>query len=111
VPTRLRQTTTAASSGISQTGGALYLKGLPASTNGLLVADDLGEIITPSGSQFVRTLAPLNSDAAGLGYWQFEAPLRESPGDNAGVVICAPLMRSLLDDRTVRWTQRHAGFV
>lgn len=112
VPTRGMQTTTTADTdGTSQTGSALYLKGLPASTNGLLLADDLAEIITPSGSQFVRSIAPLNTDAAGLGYWQFEPPLRESPADNAGVIICNPLMRAMLDDRTVRWTQRHAGFV
>jgi hypothetical protein len=111
VPTRLIQTTSAATSGTSQTGSALYLKGLPASTNGLLLADDLAEIITPSGSQFVRALNSLNSDAAGLGSFQFEPPLRESPADNAGVVIGTPLMRAMLDERTVRWTQRHAGFV
>lgn len=112
VPTRGMQTTSAGDGdGVAQTGGALHLKGLPASTDGLLLADDLAEIITPSGSQFVRTIAPLNSDAAGLGYWQFEPPLRESPADGAAVIIGTPLMRAMLDDRNVRWSRRHAGFM
>lgn len=111
VPTRGMQTTSAGDSdGVVQTGSALHLKGLPVSTDGLLLADDLAEIITPSGSQLVRARASLNADAAGLGWFQFEPPLRESPADNAAVIVRTPLMLSMLAERSVKWNKRHFGF-
>lgn len=110
VPTRLSATTTAASSGTSQTGGALYLKGLQASTAGLLLQGDPAEIIIGTTSQFVRTRAPLNSDAAGLGYWEFEPPLRVSPSDGAAVIIQNPLCKMMLDSNEAGWTDRAGGF-
>lgn len=110
VPTRLRQTTSSATTGTLQTGGGVYLKGLPASTNGLLVAGDLAEIVTNASSQLVRARTPLNSDASGLGYFEFEAPLRVSPLDNGAVIIRNPLCRMMLDSNTVQWTERAGGF-
>src|SRR3990167_3972818 len=109
VPTRLRQTTTAAVAATAQTGAAIYLKGLPASTNGLLLAGDWVEFITPTYSELKRVTAPLNSDAAGLGYLQFEPILRASPVDNAAVIIRKPMGRFMLDEPTVKWSQGRAG--
>lgn len=105
-PTRLAQTTTASTSGTSQTGGALYLKGLPASTDGLLLQGDPAEIAIGTTTQLVRTRSSLNSDAAGLGYWQFEPPLRVSPSDGAAVIIHNPLCKMMLDANDVGWTDR-----
>ena len=110
VPVRLTQTTTAAATGTSQTGGALRLKGLPASTSGLLLKGDPVEIITGSTSQLVRTREPLNSDAAGLGHWEFEPPLRISPSDNAAVIIENPMCRMMMENNVNGWTDRLGGF-
>lgn len=111
VPTRGMQTTSAGDAdGIAQTGGALYLKGLPASTNGLLLQGDPAEIITGSTSQLVRTRSPLNSDAAGLGYFEFEPPLRISPSDNAAVIIHNPMCRMMMESNVNGWTDRLGGF-
>jgi len=110
VPTRGMQTTTTADpDGVVQTGAALHLKGLPASTSGLLLAGDWVEFITPTYSELKRVTAPLNSDAAGLGYLQFEPILRASPVDNAAVIIRKPMGRFMLDEPTVKWSQGRAG--
>lgn len=103
VPVRLTETTTTATSGTSQTGGALHLKGLPASTNGLLLAGDWVQL--PGIEQAVRARTALNSDAAGLGYFEFEPFLRDSPADNSPVIVTNPLVRCLLDDNTIRETE------
>lgn len=93
VPVRLSQTTsTALDSGTSQTGSALYIKGLPASTNGLLLLDDPFEI----NGELKQCTASLNSDAAGLGYLQFAPALVRSPADNDPVVIFQPMGKFIL---------------
>lgn len=98
VPMRLAQTTSAATTGALQTGSGLYLKGLPASTQNIRAAGDMVEIILPTGSQLVRLTAALDSDAAGLGYLQFENPVRTSPADNAAVIFNQPMMRGILSE-------------
>lgn len=87
-------TTSAASTGSSQSGGGLYLKGLPASTSGLLLADDWVEI----NGEIKHVLTSLNSDAAGLGYLQFEPPLVRSPADNDAVIITNPMGKFLVSN-------------
>lgn len=99
VPTRGAQTVaTALASGTTQTGSGLYLKGLPVSTQNIRAAGDMVEIILPTGSQLVRLTAALDSDAAGLGYLQFENPVRVSPADNAAVIFNQPMMRGILTE-------------
>lgn len=99
VPTRGALTTaTALASGATQTGSGLYLKGLPVSTQNIRAAGDMVEIILPTGSQLVRLTAALDSDAAGLGYLQFENPVRVSPADNAAVIFNQPMMRGILSE-------------
>lgn len=111
VPVRLTETTTAAvASGTLQTGSALHLKGLPASTNGLLLQGDPVEIITNTSSQLVRVRSSLNSDAAGLGYLEFEPPLRVSPSDNAAVIVQNPMCRMMSDRAVNGWRDRMGGF-
>lgn len=111
LPTRLVQTTSAASGGTSQTGGGIYLKGLPVSTSGLLLAGDWAEIVTPTYSELKRVIAPLDSDASGLGFLQFEPILRQSPANDAAVIIRKPMCRMLLDESTVRTSHRPGGFM
>lgn len=103
LPVRLTQTTSAASSGSNQTGSALYIKGLPASTNGLLLRGDQFEVITSYGSELKLVIAPLNSDAAGLGYLQFEPPLRGVPADNAPIIIHEPMGKFVFTGEQAGW--------
>ncbi len=93
VPTRGTQTTGSASaSGTSQTGSAFHLKGLPASTNGLLLPDDIFEI----NGEIKTCTSALNSDAAGLGYLQFEPPLVRAAVDNDAVIVLNPIGKFLV---------------
>jgi len=103
LPVRLVQTTTAATIGTPPTGSALHLKGLLASTNGLLEIDDQVEVVTALGSELKIVTARLNSDAAGRGYLQFEPPLRTSPPDNAVVIVNQPFGRFLFSGDAVGW--------
>lgn len=94
VPTRLVQTTTTASTGTAQTGNALYLKGLTASTNGLLLPGDWLEI----NGELKQCAAPLNSDASGLGYLQFEPPLIRSPSNDDPIIVIDPMGKFLVSN-------------
>lgn len=88
VPTRLVQTTSAAlPTGTAQTGNGIYVKAGPASATGSLLAGDLVQI----GNQLQELTAPLNFDAAGLGYLQMHRPLRTSPADKAPVIVNNPM--------------------
>lgn len=98
VPSRPTATTAAVVGPASQTGSGLYLKGLPASTQNIRAAGDMVEIVLPTYSQLVRLTAALDSDAAGLGYLQFENPVRTSPADNAAVIFNQPMMRGILSE-------------
>lgn len=103
VPTRGAQTVASATTGASQTGSGLYLKGLPVSATGLLLPGDWAEVITPTYSSLHMTTAALDSDAAGLGYWQFSPPIRRSPADNAPVIIHQPMGRFLYAGQFPEW--------
>jgi hypothetical protein len=94
VPTRLTATTTTAATGTSQTGNALHVKGLPASTNGLLLP---GDWIAING-ELKQCTAALNSDAAGLGYLQFEPPLVRSPSNDDPVIVTDPMGKFLVSN-------------
>lgn len=110
VPTRLAQTTTVASTGTSQTGSALHIKGLPASESALLMPADQFEVITSRGSELKIVTAALNSDAAGLGYLQFEPPLRGVPADNAPIIIHEPMGRFIFGGEIPEWVNEPGVF-
>lgn len=100
VPTRGAQTTSAASTGTSQTGSGLYLKGLPASTSDLVLPGSWAQI----GDQLVKVTAPLASDAAGLGYLSFSPNLRVSPADNDPVIFCKPMAKCVLVNEQMEYS-------
>lgn len=81
--------------GASQTGSALNVKNLPASTNGLLLAGDVVAIYTTQW-ELKRVTAALNSDGSGLGYLQFESALRAAPADSAPIAVHAPMAKFIL---------------
>jgi hypothetical protein len=95
VPVRLTQTTTVVSNGTAPTGNTLRVKGLPASTNGLLLQNDQFEIITSRGSELKIVDSPLNSDAAGLGYLQFNPPIRGTLSDSSPIIFNTPFARMI----------------
>lgn len=99
VPVRLTQTTTTATTGTSQTGSSLYLKGLPASTAGLLLAGDPVQV----GNQLNFAAGPLNSDAAGKGLLPCILPWRVSPADNDPVFIHQPMTKMVLASEDISW--------
>ena len=89
IPVRSVETTTTATTGTAQSGGTIYVKGLPASTSWLLLAGDFFEI----NGELKQCTASLDSDAAGLGALQFRPGLWSSPADNDPVIILNPMGR------------------
>lgn len=100
VPVRLVQSVGASVAAIAQTGSALYIKGLPASTNGLLLPGDWIEV----NKEIKKVTAALNSDASGLGYLQFSPPLRNPPADNDPVIVNTPMGRFVFSATENGWS-------
>lgn len=99
VPVRLVQSTSTGVPAALQTGNAIYVKGLPVSTNQLLLPGDWIEI----NSELKRITNALNSDGNGLGYLVFTPPIRNSPNDNDPVVVNSPMGRFLLKTPATGW--------
>lgn len=95
-------TGTAVASGVTQSGSALRVKGLPVSTSGLLLPGDFVQI----GNQLDQVVAPLDSDAAGLGYLQLSRPQRTAPADNAAVIVEKPMGRFLFAENDIGYSLR-----
>jgi hypothetical protein len=91
VPFMPAQTTTAATTGSTQTGTTVNVKGLPASTADLL---KVGEMVE-SGGQMNRTTAMLKSDAAGLGVLTCGNPFRTTTNDTP-ILPNTPMCKMLL---------------
>jgi hypothetical protein len=104
VPSRLSITTSAAAStGTLQTGNGLYIRGLPVSTNGLLLFGDWVELVHPLGSSLHMVTAPLDSDGAGMGFLSIAPNIRQSPIDGAAVVIHKPMGRFACVSDSPEW--------
>lgn len=106
VPFIPAQTTSSASSGTSQSGSSLNIKGLPASTSGLLLQGDLVQI----GTDLNMVVASLDSDAAGCGVLQLYRPLRTAPADNDPVIINSPMGRFVATSNETGWDESPGGF-
>lgn len=94
VPTGLRQTTTTSDQGASQTGTSINLKGLPASTDALLLPGDFFEV---AGEIKIATSA-LNSDSAGLGTVHFSPPLVRAAAADEPIHFAAPMGKFLVSN-------------
>lgn len=103
VPMRLVQTTSAASTGTVPTGSGIYVKGGPASAQASLLIDDQVELITSLGSELKLLAAPVDFDAAGLGYLSFEPALRGSLSDNMPVIVNQPFGRFIYAGDSIGW--------
>lgn len=86
VPCRPTLNTAAVSAGTVQSGSMLNVKGLPASTNGLLLMDDFFEW----NGELKQLTSALNSDALGLGTLRFRPGLAGAPADNDPVIVNQP---------------------
>lgn len=106
VPIRLAQTTTTAATATAQTGSALHLKGLPASTSGLLLMSDWVQ----SGKQLCQVVGRLDSDAAGLGYLQLAYPPRFAPADGDPIIVHEPMGRFVANGNRATWQERPGIF-
>jgi hypothetical protein len=106
VGTRLVLTTGTAVTSASQTGSGIYVKGLPASTNGLLLPGDWIEI----NQQLKMVTASLDSDAAGLGYLQFRPRLHRPVADNDPIIVTKPMGKFLLRDGA-QWNNRYGLYM
>jgi hypothetical protein len=100
VPARAVQTAGAAIPGNNQSGSGIYVKGLPANTDGLLLSGDYFEI----NRELKKCTATLNSDAFGLGYLQFSPPLRFAPLDNDPVILTHPVGSFIATENENGWT-------
>jgi len=86
VPARYVATTATATAGTSQTGSSIYVKGLPVSTSGLLLAGDFVEI----NGELMQVTASLDSDAAGLGVLQIHRRPTTAIADNIPIIVNNP---------------------
>lgn len=100
------QSTAAAVAAIPQTGLSLALKGLPASTSGLLLPGDWIEC----GGQLNQIVAPLDSDAAGMGFAQLMRPPRNSPADDEPFIVHKPMGKFMLSSNSAAWTENPGPF-
>jgi hypothetical protein len=105
VAARLVATTSSAISASTQTGAGIYVKGLPASTAGLLLIGDEVQI----GKQLCFVVAPLNSNSIGTGYLQLAYPVRAAAADDP-VVIHEPMGRFIADASEGGWDESVGGF-
>lgn len=87
-------TTSSLSTGTAQTGGGISLKGLPASTSGVLLPGDFVEI----NGELKQVTVALDADAAGLGYLQFEPALIRSPANDDPVILTDPMGKFLVSN-------------
>lgn len=99
VPTRGTLTTTVAVAASTQSGPGIYVKGLPASQTGLLVAGDWVEV----DGQLKQLTSSLDSDASGLGYLQFRPKIARAVADNTPVIVTKPMGRFMLGD-VAKWS-------
>jgi hypothetical protein len=101
VPVAAVQTTSAAVAGTPQTGLQLNLKGLPISSQGLLLPGDYIEC----GLQLNQMASRLDSDAAGLGTAILVRPPRNSPADSAGFVVNTPMGKFMVSSNSTAWNE------
>lgn len=94
------QSTTASVAATTQTGSVLNVKGLPASTSGLLLAGDWVEI----DGQLKMVTDSLNSNAAGLGVLEFSPPLYRAVDNNTPVIVYKPMGRFILASEIPEWS-------
>lgn len=97
--------------GASQTGRVVTIDGAPASATGYLLRGDYAAWDLPSGGRSMhKVTADANSNGSGEVSLSLFPPLRESPADNAPVLISpASCVMKLVDDDQAPWRVRNDG--
>lgn len=106
VPFNPSLTAAAEVTGSAQSGTGLYVKGLPASSSGLLLPGDQVQI----GNDLLFVSESLDSDSAGLGFLKLHRPLRGTVADNAPVIVAEPHGKFMLADPENGWTNNAPAF-
>lgn len=97
--------------GASQTGSSVAIDGAPLSATGYLLTGDYVAFDLPSGGRSLhKATAQADTDGAGAVTLALYPPLRESPADNAPVILApATCVMRLINDDQARWDVDAAG--
>jgi len=105
VPMQSSQTVNTPFAGNSQTGTQIALKGLPASSSGLLLPGDWVQC----NGQLNQVTASLDSDSAGLGVVQLARPFRNAPADGAPFIVNNPMGKFMVNSNSTAWNEQPGG--
>lgn len=90
--------------GASQTGESLITDGWRISGTGLLLPGDYFEVTSGGVKELHMILSQVDSDASGVATLSFGPQLRQSPNDNAAIVLTSPQVEMrLIDDGQALW--------
>jgi hypothetical protein len=98
--------------GAGQTGKTIDVDGMPVTTAGYLLKGDHFAFDVPSGLRTMHILtADVDTDSTGAATFSFRPALRESPADNASLLISpASAVFRLIDDEQAAWDEAVGGF-
>ena len=98
--------------GASQTGNTLVTDGWTTGITNIMRAGDYFHFDTPTSKRELKMItADVNSDGGGNATLTFEPPLRESPANNAALVVSSASCIMLLSaDSVARWQNHPAAF-
>lgn len=102
VPMQSSQTVNTSFPGNSQTGTSIALKGLPASSSGLLLPGDWVQC----NGQLNQVVGSLDSDSAGLGVVQLARPFRNAPADGAPFIVNNPMGKFMVSSNSTAWNEQ-----
>lgn len=93
--------------GADQTGTTLVTDGWTSGVTGILKAGDYFQV----GNELKMLVADVNSNGSGQATLTFEPPWRDSPADNAPIIVSsASCVMGLIDDDQVAWDVDEALF-
>lgn len=95
--------------GASQTGSTLAIDGGTVSTTGYLKAGDFIQLWTGSATRLHKVVKDADTNASGEVTVDIWPNLRESPADNATVVVTAAKGRFRLDQPIMDWSVNNAS--
>lgn len=98
-------TTSGPVNALPQTGNSVRIRGLPASTQGLLLS---GDMISINGELKIIT-QQVDSDGSGNGYVHFHPALCRAANDGDGVVINQPMGKFILAENP-QWTNNYGVY-
>lgn len=92
--------------GAGQTGEALAVTGLPASTTGYLLAGDYVQLGSGASARLLMVLEDADSDAQGDATLRLWPGVRTAPADGAPIVVDGPQGLFVTATNTTRWEVR-----